>query len=81
MIPPKPQAAKYFPLYSSIFGLGSVFSRADISEVAFFHFFVSIRSLTMGAGALIAILPRSIHHDLHGHFACPLTDELTERED
>jgi hypothetical protein len=27
MIPPSPQAAKYFPLYSSILGLGSVFSR------------------------------------------------------
>ena len=29
-IPPSPQAAKYFPLYSSMLGLGSDFSSEDI---------------------------------------------------
>lgn len=30
MIPPRPQAAKYFPLYSSILGFGSAFSTVDM---------------------------------------------------
>jgi hypothetical protein len=30
IIPPTAQAAKYFPLYSSIFGFGSAFSILDI---------------------------------------------------
>jgi hypothetical protein len=35
IIPPRPQAAKYFPLYSSIFGFGSAFSSiADIFIIA-----------------------------------------------
>jgi hypothetical protein len=33
MIPPIAQAAKYFPLYSSIFGFGSAFSSFDIVAV------------------------------------------------
>jgi hypothetical protein len=35
MIPPKPHAAKYFPLYSSILGFGSVFSSIDILATLF----------------------------------------------
>jgi hypothetical protein len=34
MIPPRPQAAKYFPLYSSILGFGRAFSRDDILAFA-----------------------------------------------
>lgn len=35
MMPPRPQAAKYFPLYSSILGFGRAFSRVDMFDLKF----------------------------------------------
>lgn len=53
MIPPIAQAAKYFPLYSSILGFGSAFSSFDIVPGLRAIDPSSIKSLS---GALIAIL-------------------------